>query len=277
MATQGSKPPEWWELNLTSVRDRMDWMEQRRDDRVANLLFWVCVGSSFGLVVAAYVAAKLCGGSEMHPRYQLFGDLRTEEFAALEADIVARGVQVSVEYDEDGNVLDGHHRVAICEKHGLEIPFVTRKFKTEGEKREHVIKLNLARRHLEPWQWGRAFKLLLEGRGVKTGQGSSAAKRHSQSDTVSEVAAELGVEERTARRRVRQADVYESLPAKARKAIERGEKTLVQVKREMKDQERAAKEKAAMERVAAAKTISEALGAAKFGTIVGASEANPQR
>ena len=46
--------------------------------------------------------------------------------------------------------------------------------KTENDKREHVIKLNLARRHLEPCQWGAAFKMLLDTKGVKRGQGSSA-------------------------------------------------------------------------------------------------------
>ena len=82
-------------------------------------------------------------------KYQLFGPLRDEEFAALEADILKRGVQVAVEVDEDGDTLDGHHRKAIAEKHGLPYPKVTRHFATEAEKREHVIKLNLARRHLE--------------------------------------------------------------------------------------------------------------------------------
>ena len=36
------------------------------------------------------------------------------------------------------------------------LQFVVRTFATEEEKIEHVIKLNLARRHLEPWQWGQA-------------------------------------------------------------------------------------------------------------------------
>ncbi len=32
------------------------------------------------------------------------------------ADIAARGVQVPVEYDEHGNILDGHHRVCACQE-----------------------------------------------------------------------------------------------------------------------------------------------------------------
>lgn len=38
------------------------------------------------------------------------------EFEALKADIAARGVQVPVEYDEHGNILDGHHRVCACQE-----------------------------------------------------------------------------------------------------------------------------------------------------------------
>ena len=99
-------------------------------------------------------------------KYQLFNKLCKEEYAALETDIVKRGVQVAVEVDENGDVLDGHHRKEIADKHGLPFETVTRKLKTEQEKREHVIKLNLARRHLEPHAWGKAFALLLEERGV---------------------------------------------------------------------------------------------------------------
>ena len=47
-----------------------------------------------------------------------------------------------------------------------------RKFANEHEKRIHVIMLNLARRHLEGWQWGQGFGMLLEEEGVATEQRS---------------------------------------------------------------------------------------------------------
>jgi N6-adenosine-specific RNA methylase IME4 len=82
-------------------------------------------------------------------QYQLLPDLTADEFAALKADIAARGVQVPVEYDEAGNVLDGHHRLRACEELGLkDWPSLTRVGFSEDEKREHVLALNLARRHL---------------------------------------------------------------------------------------------------------------------------------
>lgn len=81
--------------------------------------------------------------------YQLLPPLSADDYAALEADIIARGVLVPVEYDEAGNILDGHHRVAICESLGLvDWPRFVRKGLSEEDKREHARALNLSRRHL---------------------------------------------------------------------------------------------------------------------------------
>lgn len=72
-----------------------------------------------------------------------------------------------------------------------------------GNGHYHVLKINLARRHLNPLRWGQVFSRLLEERGVATGQGSSAAKRaDSQSARIADIAAEVGVPVRTARHRV---------------------------------------------------------------------------
>lgn len=82
-------------------------------------------------------------------QYQLLPDLATDEFDALKADIAERGVMVPIEFDEDGNVLDGHHRLRVCAELGItEYPCVTRAGMSEDEKREHVLALNLDRRHL---------------------------------------------------------------------------------------------------------------------------------
>jgi ParB-like chromosome segregation protein Spo0J len=65
--------------------------------------------------------------------YQMLDPLSPEDFAALEADILERGVMVAIEFDEDGNVIDGHHRLMICEKHGItDYPTVVRRGWTEG-------------------------------------------------------------------------------------------------------------------------------------------------
>ena len=85
--------------------------------------------------------------------YQVLPPLSSEDFTALKTDIAARGVLVPVEYDESGNILDGHHRVKACEELGLsDWPRFIRKGLTEAEKRVHARQLNLARRHLNQTQ-----------------------------------------------------------------------------------------------------------------------------
>lgn len=79
--------------------------------------------------------------------------LSADEYEELKADIQARGVLVPVEYDEDGNILDGHHRVQICEELGItEWPRVVRLGLSEAGKLTHARQLNLARRHLDRQQ-----------------------------------------------------------------------------------------------------------------------------
>lgn len=85
--------------------------------------------------------------------YQVMPNLSTEEYAELKSDIASRGVMVPIEFDEQGNVLDGHHRLQICEELGIkDFPKVIRAGLTEEEKYTHARKLNLARRHLSQEQ-----------------------------------------------------------------------------------------------------------------------------
>jgi hypothetical protein len=85
--------------------------------------------------------------------YQVLPDLTTEEYETLKRDISERGVMVPIELDEQGNVLDGHHRLRACEELGItDYPTVVREFKTEQEKRFHARQLNVARRHLSQEQ-----------------------------------------------------------------------------------------------------------------------------
>lgn len=81
--------------------------------------------------------------------YQVMPPLSAEEYNELKNDIAARGVMVPIEYDEHGNVLDGHHRLQICAELGIrDFPKVIRAGMTEEEKRTHARKLNMARRQL---------------------------------------------------------------------------------------------------------------------------------
>ena len=52
-------------------------------------------------------------------RYQVMPSLSDAEYESLKSDIAAHGVLVPVEYDEDGNVLDGFHRIKACKEIGI--------------------------------------------------------------------------------------------------------------------------------------------------------------
>lgn len=55
----------------------------------------------------------------MKNKYQVMPDLSFDDYAELKSDVALRGVQVAVEYDEEGNILDGHHRVRVCQELGI--------------------------------------------------------------------------------------------------------------------------------------------------------------
>lgn len=91
-------------------------------------------------------------------KYQVMPDLTPIEYEALKADIAKRGVMIPVELDENGDVLDGHHRIKIWHElraEGIDLadyPRLIRVGMTEEEKRNHARSLNVLRRHLSKEQ-----------------------------------------------------------------------------------------------------------------------------
>jgi DNA adenine methylase len=91
-------------------------------------------------------------------KYQLMPAYTDEQFAELKEDIRQHGVLQPIEFDTDGNLLDGHHRFRafselIAEGHDLPMfDRVTRQFDSEEDKIAHVLSLNVRRRHLTPPQ-----------------------------------------------------------------------------------------------------------------------------
>ena len=85
--------------------------------------------------------------------YQVMPNLNADEYKELKEDIAQRGVMVPIEFDEQGHILDGHHRMKICAELGIkDYPKVIRAGMTEEEKRTHARKLNMARRQLSQEQ-----------------------------------------------------------------------------------------------------------------------------
>jgi|GEM_PF-2354229 len=82
--------------------------------------------------------------------YQVMPDLSVEELNALAASITEHGVLVAVVIDEEGAVIDGHHRQLIADSLGIDYPIEMREGLSEAEKRTLAFELNDHRRHLSP-------------------------------------------------------------------------------------------------------------------------------
>jgi len=87
--------------------------------------------------------------------YQIMPELSQEDYLALKQDIAERGIQIPIEIDAAGNILDGHHRLRAWKElrdTGWDLqdkyPRVVRLFETEEQKRNHIRALNILRRHL---------------------------------------------------------------------------------------------------------------------------------
>lgn len=81
-------------------------------------------------------------------RYQLLPSLSTVDIEHLKASIIEHGVQIAVIVDEDGEIIDGHHRAMIADSVGVEYPRDVRHGLNEDQKRILAAELNVARRHL---------------------------------------------------------------------------------------------------------------------------------
>ncbi len=77
---------------------------------------------------------------------------------------------------------------------------------------KRTARLSYVSRHLEPYEWGRAFAMLLEERGIQRGKGGDRRSTSKVAvDTIAKVAGELGVAHATAEKRLKAADDYGSL------------------------------------------------------------------
>ena len=98
--------------------------------------------------------------------FQLLPALTEAEYTALKDDIRAHGVLVPIEVDEQGNILDGHHRVrawAELRAEGVALDdymSLTRIGMSDAEKRAHAIRLNINRRHLNRDQRAKLIETL---------------------------------------------------------------------------------------------------------------------
>lgn len=173
--------------------------------------------------------------------HQVMPPLSTEEYEALKADIARRGVLIPILVDADtGDVIDGYHRLQACQELGKEAPRVEQYFANDEERKEHALILNLLRRHLGPIAWARAFKQLAQVRGVaigtEGGKPSILDKTNTNCDTMSQLAKDVGVTNRTAQRRLKLAIDLVNHPDLAAK-VDKGEMAAKRARRVARERE----------------------------------------
>ena len=81
-------------------------------------------------------------------KYQVMPPLSPDEYQDLYEDIKANGVLVPIIEDEDGVIIDGHHRAKIASELNVPCPVEIAEGKGEAAKRGMAFTLNLKRRHL---------------------------------------------------------------------------------------------------------------------------------
>ena len=80
--------------------------------------------------------------------FQFMPPLLPSEYASLTESIRQHGIQVPVLVDENGAIIDGHHRDMIAAELGIDCPRDVRTGLTDSVKRTLAISLNKDRRHL---------------------------------------------------------------------------------------------------------------------------------
>lgn len=101
--------------------------------------------------------------------YQLLPALDESQRNSLRQSIEANGILQPIEVDEDGRILDGHHRAAIAAELGIACPSRTIGDLDEAGKRKYALTVNLMRRQLDKAaRAGLVGQLRAEGMSVRT-------------------------------------------------------------------------------------------------------------
>lgn len=208
----------------------------------------------------------------------LIAPLQLEEREQLEANLVAEGCRDPL-VTWRGILIDGHNRYEICERRGIKY----RTVEIALSSREHVLlwieENQLGRRNLSDDQRGvigRSIEIRrialgpsmsergkLGGRGKKKLPATSTGSFHDRSKESRRRAAK---EAKVSEHKIRQVREIEQKMPEALPAVRAGEKTLLDVKREIREQEREQQREA--NRALAANTMPLPVESGEFMTIV---------
>jgi len=121
----------------------------------------------------------------------LLPPLSDDEYAALKADVETNGVLVPISIDEDDVVIDGHHRLKVCQELDIEtVPTRVHSMLDPAPRRDLALALNLNRRNLSQKQKREVIAAVLR-QDPELSSNSIAAAVGVSDKTVGSVRAEL--------------------------------------------------------------------------------------
>jgi ParB-like chromosome segregation protein Spo0J len=83
---------------------------------------------------------------------ELVPEISVEEYEALKQSVKENGLYVPIIVDQNGVLLDGHHRYKVCLELGIEPSYLIKEFADELDGKLFVIDCNLTRRQLNNFQ-----------------------------------------------------------------------------------------------------------------------------
>jgi ParB/Sulfiredoxin domain len=90
---------------------------------------------------------------KINPTYEVqTRPFTSSEYKRLKDSIMELGQLQAVIVDQDGYVLDGHHRLKVCQELGIEPRTEIRNYENEEQKIKAINQLNWARRHCNIWE-----------------------------------------------------------------------------------------------------------------------------
>lgn len=135
----------------------------------------------------------------------LLPPLSEEQIAVLDADLLQNGCYSPIIVNEDLQIVDGHHRHALCEKHSIPYQLAVFAFDDLLEAKQWALDTQKGRRNLDKWELGKiALKLKPEiearakaNQGTRTDLSATLPESCGPVDTRKELAEAVGLGERT--------------------------------------------------------------------------------
>ena len=163
----------------------------------------------------------------------LLPPLSEEQMAALEADLLQNGCYSPIIVNEDLQIVDGHHRYTLCEKHGIPYQLAVFAFDDLLEAKQWALDTQKGRRNLGKWELGKiALKLKPEiearakaNQGTRTDLSATLPESCGSVDTRKELAEAVGLGERTMGKVMR---IDEHAPPAVKEALDNKELSINQ-------------------------------------------------